>query len=141
MDFIFTIAFLYYIGYNAIRYGGNIMQNFILFMAKNAKAPANGAQQGGGDWTIMLIYIAVIGLAMYFMMIRPQKKRQKQEEKLRNSLQVGDQIVTIGGINGRIVAVKEDSIIIETGPTRSQMQFSKWSVQENKTVHDEEESK
>lgn len=111
-----------------------------MFELLNAATKATQNQQSM-PWYIWIIYIAVFGGLMYFMMIRPQKKKQKAEEKMRNSLQVGDEVVTIGGICGRIVAVKEDSIIVETGPTRSQMQFAKWCIQENKTVHDDTESK
>lgn len=57
---------------------------------------------------------------MYFVMIRPQKKKQKEEQNMRDSIQVGDEITTIGGIMGRVVTVKEDSIIIEIGSGQKQ---------------------
>ncbi|MDO4743599.1 MAG: preprotein translocase subunit YajC [bacterium] len=74
---------------------------------------------------------------MYFFMIRPQRKRRKEEEKMRNSIQVGDEVVTIGGISGRVVAVKEDSFVIESLIDRSKISFEKWALQKNKTVHDD----
>ena len=61
-----------------------------------------------------LIIMAVMFLALYFFMIRPQKKQEKQVSDMRNSLQVGDEITTIGGIIGKIVSIKDETIVIET---------------------------
>ena len=74
---------------------------------------------------------------MYFVMIRPQKKQQQQEKAMRDSLRVGDDITTIGGIIGRVVNVKEDTLIIETGADRSKLTIKKWAVQSCETVHDD----
>ena len=73
-------------------------------------APAAG-QQGGG-WS-MWIMLALIFVVMWFFMIRPQKKQQKELQNFRNSLQKGDKVVTIGGIYGTVAEVKEDSVLIE----------------------------
>ena len=83
----------------------------------------------------MIVWLVAIIAIMYFVMIRPQKKKQKEEQKMRDSLQVGDEIVTIGGINGRIVSIKEDTLIIDS-PDHSKMQICNWAVQSNKTIHD-----
>lgn len=92
---------------------------------------------GNGWGTIVMIgYIVVIFGAMYFIMIRPQKKKQKKEQELRENIQVGDEIVTIGGIYGRVMGLKDDSIIIETGPDRDKLRVAKWSVQQNLTIHE-----
>ena len=61
----------------------------------------------------MIIYLLAIVLVMWLVIFRPQKKKQKEEQKMRENLQIGDEIVTIGGINGRIVSIKDDTIIIE----------------------------
>ena len=84
-----------------------------------------------------LVSIALIFVVMYFVMIRPQKKQQQQEKAMRDSLRVGDDITTIGGIVGRVVNVKEDSLIIETGADRNKMTIKKWAVQSCETVHDD----
>ena len=84
-----------------------------------------------------LVSIALIFVVMYFVMIRPQKKQQQQEKAMRDSLRVGDDITTIGGIVGRVVNVKEDSLIIETGADRNKMTVKKWAVQSCETVHDD----
>ena len=62
-----------------------------------------------------LIIIVVMFVALYFFTIRPQKKQEKQINDMRNSLQVGDEITTIGGIIGKIVSIKEETVTIETG--------------------------
>lgn len=110
------------------------MNQFILLET----AATGTAPTGLGGAGIMQIVLLVGMLAlMYFLLIRPQKKRQKQEEKMRNEIQVGDTIVTIGGIVGKVITIKEDSIIIETGVDRCRLQLKKWSVQTNTTVHED----
>lgn len=91
------------------------------------------------DWTaiIQFLPIVLIIVLMYFVMIRPQKKQQQQEKAMRDSLRVGDDITTIGGIIGRVVNVKEDTLIIETGADRSKLTVKKWAVQSCETVHDD----
>ena len=80
---------------------------------------------------ILIIYIVIIVAAMYFFMIRPNKKKQQKEEQMRNSVEVGNEILTIGGIFGKVVAVKEDSFIVESGPERSKIRIAKWAIQQN----------
>ena len=89
---------------------------------------------------VMIINNAIIGLAMYILMIRPQKKQQKEELKLRDSITVGDEIITIGGFYGRIVSIKEDSYVIESTSDANHAKFriAKWAVQTNLTVHEDE---
>lgn len=79
-----------------------------------------------------LILIFVI---FYFMLIRPQKKREKEVQSMRSSLEVGDEIITAGGIVGTIVALKEDTILIETGSDRSKIRITRWAIQSNNTPH------
>lgn len=81
-----------------------------------------------------LLLIGGMFVVTYFISIRPQKKRQKEEQQLRENLQIGDEITTIGGIMGRIVTIKEDSIIIETGADRVKMRLMRWAVQTNNTA-------
>ena len=81
-----------------------------------------------------IILMVVLFGGMYFLMIRPQKKQQKKEQEMGDSTQVGDEITTIGGIVGRVVTVKEDSLIIETGADRNKMKITRWAVQTNNTA-------
>ena len=78
------------------------------------------------------LYSFVMILAMvaifYFLLIRPDSKKKKEAAALRSSLKVGDQITTIGGIVGTICAVKEETIVMETGADRVRIEFTKWAV-------------
>ena len=89
----------------------------------------------GSSWTMILMMVAVFAV-MYFLMIRPQKKKQKEEQEMRDSIQIGDEITTIGGIMGRVVTVKEDSIVLESGADRTKMKFSRWAIQTNDTANE-----
>ena len=95
---------------------------------------AAGAGIGGIG---MIIYLVVIFGAMYFLLIRPQKKKQKEEKKMRENLQVGDEIVTIGGIYGRVISLKEDSMVIESLSDHSKLTVARWALQTNNTIHDD----
>lgn len=70
------------------------------------------SQQGAGAGSSIMMIILMIAI-FYFFMIRPQQKRQKEEKKFRESLQKGQQIVTIGGMHGKVVEVKETTVVIE----------------------------
>ena len=85
----------------------------------------------------MIAVYAVIFGAMYFIFIRPNRKKQKEEQKMRENIQVGDEIVTIGGIYGRVISLKEDSMVIESKADRSKMTIARWALQQNLPVHDE----
>ena len=90
---------------------------------------------GAGEATLgmgsMLLPLVLMIALMYFLMIRPENKRKKQAEEMRNSLKKGDQITTIGGIVGKIVHVAEETIVIETSDDRVRMELAKWSVSTN----------
>ena len=89
---------------------------------------------------IIIMYAAIFG-AMYFFLIRPQKKKQKEEKKMRENLQVGDEIVTIGGIYGRVISLKEDTIVIDSMSDHSKLTIGRWALQTNLTVHDDAPAK
>ena len=73
---------------------------------------AQAAQPQGGGWS-MWIMLALIFVVMWFFMIRPQRKQQKELQNFRDSLKKGDKVVTIGGIYGTVSEIKEDSVLIE----------------------------
>ena len=111
--------------------------NFNYFVLDAAQAAGDTAAQGGLASALMTFApLVLIFVLMYFMIIRPQRKKQKEEEAMKNNTQVGDEILSIGGIYGKIIAVKEDSFIIETGPDRSKIRLAKWGIQQNFTVHE-----
>ena len=88
-------------------------------------------------WVMILIYAALFGV-LYFVLIRPNSKKKKEEQAMRDNIAIGDDVTTIGGIVGRIVAIKEDedSFIIETGSDRVKMKFKKWAISSVDTVKD-----
>ena len=96
-----------------------------------------GTNGGGNSWLIILIYVALFAV-LYFLLIRPNSKKKKQEQEMRNNIAIGDEITTIGGIQGRIIAVKEDddAFVIETGPDRTKMKFKKWAISSVDTEKD-----
>jgi preprotein translocase subunit YajC len=71
---------------------------------------------------------------MYFLMIRPENKRKKEAEAMRSALKVGDKITTIGGIVGKVVDIKEDKFVIETGADQVRIEFAKWALSTNETA-------
>lgn len=77
---------------------------------------------------IQLLPLLLLILAMYFLMIRPQKKKDKQIQEMRNSLRVGDEIVTIGGICGKIVKTKDETIVIQVGADKLKFEMMRWAV-------------
>ena len=80
---------------------------------------------GMGSTVIMLVLMIAI---FYFMLIRPENKRKKQAQNMRDSLKKGDMITTIGGIVGKIVMVNPNTIVIETSDDRVRMELTKWAV-------------
>ncbi|WP_312635589.1 preprotein translocase subunit YajC [Oscillibacter sp.] len=79
------------------------------------------------DPTTIMMLVVLIGV-FYFMIIRPENKRKKSAQQLRDSLKKGDKLTTIGGIVGSIVQVNEDTIIIETSEDRVRIEITKWAV-------------
>ncbi len=83
---------------------------------------------GGGGWILMIVYLLIIVAVFYFLMIRPEKKRKKKAQEMRDSLSVGDNVVTIGGMVGKIVNVSGDYITFETGEDRVRIKIAKWGI-------------
>ena len=81
----------------------------------------------GGTFYTLLPFILVI-VIMYFFLIRPQKKKEKQVNEMRSNLKVGDEIVTIGGICGKIVKTKDESFIIQVGADKVKFEMMRWAV-------------
>ena len=96
-------------------------------------AGTTGAAGGKSNFSLIFLMGGMFAI-MYFVMIRPQKKKQAAEKEMRESLQVGDEITTIGGIVGRVVTVKDDSLIIETGADRNKIKITRWAISTNNTV-------
>ena len=91
------------------------------------------------DYSYILVLVAMFAL-LYFFMIRPENKRKKEAENLRNSLAVGDEVTSIGGITGTICAVKESTIVLESGADRVRIELAKWAIS-SKSAKAAEQSK
>lgn len=89
---------------------------------------------------VQIVPFVLLIVLFYFVLIRPQRKRDKETQRMRNSLQVGDEIITVGGVVGLVVSIKEDTVVLETGGDRSKIRVKRWAIQENLTVHDDAEA-
>lgn len=95
-----------------------------------------GSTAGAGGMSFSSIFfLIIIFVIFYFFLVRPENKRKKQLTEMRSSLSVGDEIVTIGGMMGKIVQTTEDTITFETGEDRVRIQVAKWAISTN--VRDE----
>ena len=92
-----------------------------------------GAGTGAGMGSTIIMIVVMIAI-FYFLLIRPENKKKKQAAEQRNSLKVGDEITTIGGIMGTVCAVKEETFVIETGADRVRIEFAKWALSTNNTA-------
>ncbi len=107
-----------------------------------AAADTATAGAGGSMFTSIILIVAMVAV-FYFIGIRPQKKQEKQTAAMRDGLMVGDEITTIGGIVGRIVNIREDMIVIESGTARTKIKIARWAVRsvEKKIEEPKEEPK
>ena len=97
------------------------------FFLDGAAADAGAGAAGGFNWISILGIVAVV-VFFYFFMIRPQKKQEKQERAMRDALQVGDEVTTIGGIIGKVVSIKEETFVLETTKDRTKIRFLKGAI-------------
>ena len=95
------------------------MFNFLLEATSN-----NG---GGSIWPTIIMMVVLFG-ALYFFMIRPQKKQEKMDAEMRDSLAVGDEVTTIGGIIGKVVSIKDETFVLETTKDKTKIRFLKGAV-------------
>lgn len=98
-------------------------------MLFNVLTTAATTGAGGAFWSIF--FLVIIFVVFYFFLIRPENKRKKQLNEMRDSITLGDEIVTIGGIMGKVVQVTEDTITFETGEDRVRLQVTKWAISTN----------
>ncbi len=89
------------------------------------------AAASGVSSIVMLVAMLAI---FYFMLIRPENKRKKEAEQMRSAIKTGDKIVTIGGITGTVVNVKDTRIVLETGADQVRIELEKWAVSSNETA-------
>ncbi len=91
-----------------------------------------------GSGMPMLLMIVIMFAVFYFFVIRPENKKKKKAEEMRNSLSLGDEIITIGGMIGKIVQITDDTITFETGEDRVRIQTKKWAISTTAKMEAEE---
>ena len=99
--------------------------------AAEATAGAEAEMSTGATiiyYAVQFVPLILIFVIFYFMLIRPQRKKDKEAKKMLESLKVGDRICTIGGIYGTIVRIKDDVLTIEVGEQKTQLVFARWAV-------------
>lgn len=86
------------------------------------------ATNPGGQTAVSIVVIVGMVIVFYFMVIRPQKKQEKEAAKMLNELSVGDEITTIGGIIGEIVSIKDETVLIESSRDRTRIRILKSAI-------------
>ena len=87
-----------------------------------------GGEGGIGSVILPVAMVVVFGVFFYFFMIRPQKKQEKEVNEMRNNLAVGDEITTIGGIIGKVVSIREETVLIETSHDRTKIRLLRSAI-------------
>ncbi len=99
---------------------------------------AEGEEQqmatAGGSMGGMLISMGLVLVVMYFLFMRPQKKKEKETKSMQENVQIGDEIVTYGGMVGIVVRKGEDNVVIETGGEKNKIRIKTWAISENTTA-------
>lgn len=94
-------------------------------------ATADGATGSLSSTLISFLPFVLIIVAFYFILIRPQKKKEKKDAEMRNSVQIGDEIVTIGGIVGIVCKLEDNTLVVETGSDKSKIRIKRWAISQN----------
>ena len=102
-------------------------------MLQFLEAATTDGATGFDAFSGIFMLVAMVAI-FYFLLIRPENKRKKEAENMRSKLKVGDAITTIGGITGKIVSIKEDSFVVETGADQVRIEFKKWALSSNETA-------
>lgn len=114
------------------------MTDAMTFLAATTTDPTTAAS--GTSMLFTFIPLVLMLVVFYFLLIRPEKKRAKKMKEMLDHLQVADEVVTTGGIIGRVLSVKDDTVLIETGGDRTRLRVLRSSIAENRTTHDDVES-
>ena len=106
--------------------------NLLADAAATAETTGEAVEMSAGAtiiyYAVQFVPLILIFVIFYFMIIRPQRKKDKEAKKMLESLKVGDRICTIGGIYGTIVRIKDDVLTIEVGEQKTQLVFARWAV-------------
>lgn len=105
--------------------------------AAAATADATQAQMTTGAMLLQLVPFAAALVLLYFILLRPQQKREKEAQAMREAVRIGDELCTAGGIVGIVLKVEEDTVVLETGAERNRIRIKKWAIHENITQIEE----
>ena len=108
--------------------------NFVRFLAETSAESATATTGGFGDLLVSLLPLILMFVIFWFILIRPENKRKKEAEAMRSAVKVGDDIITIGGICGKVVSVKDERLVIETSADQVRLEIQKWAVSSNETA-------
>ncbi len=100
-----------------------MINNFMLFEEATAQQAS-----GLGSIISLVVPLLLLGVVFYFFIYKPQKKQEKETADMRNSIELGDVVVTTGGIIGTVVKIKDDMLLIESSGNRTKIQIQKWAV-------------
>ena len=106
-------------------------------------ASSEAGQQSGNPMLALLLQLSPFVIALlllYLIMLRPQQKREKQAQAMRENVRVGDEVCTAGGIIGIVLKVNDDSVVLETGGERNKIRVKKWAIHENITQMEEQQA-
>lgn len=99
-----------------------------------AEGEEQAAATAGGSFSGMLISMGLLLVVMYFLFMRPQKKKEKETKDMQDNVQIGDEIVTYGGMVGIVVRKGDDNVVIETGGEKNKIRIKTWAISENTTA-------
>ena len=98
------------------------------------------APAGAGMSSTIIMLVLMVAI-FYFMLIRPENKRKKEAEAMRAAMKVGDKVTTIGGLTGKVVDIKEDKFVMETGADQVRIELAKWALSTNETAVEDAKAK
>ena len=110
-----------------------------VYAAGESTAAAAGSM-AGGQWSSLIIMVAIFAV-FYFVLILPQKNQEKKQRAMIDAIKPGDEIITIGGIYGKVQTVKDDYVVIESTADKTKIKLAKSSISKCLTEHDEPEAK
>lgn len=93
-----------------------------------------GAEATPGSMLTPILMMVIMVAIFYFILIRPENKRKKEAQKMREAVKVGDKVITIGGIVGTVVNVKDERFVMETSADQVRIEFEKWALSTNETA-------
>lgn len=105
--------------------------------AEGESAADTAATPTGAAMLLQLVPFAIALVLLYFILLRPQQKREKEAQAMRENVRIGDEVCTAGGIVGIVLKVEDETIVLETGAERNRIRVKKWAIHENITQVEE----